>query len=101
VVTISRSITSHPLATSAPMAASRTHGPLGRLSRAKITRIGRDPSDCRRKNAANAAAIRPITRGVRLPPIVPRMPEIPIIKSVSISFPIGAYYEFAANIGKG
>ena len=40
VVTMSRSITSSPLATSAAMAASRTQVPLGRLSRPKTTLSG-------------------------------------------------------------
>jgi hypothetical protein len=80
VVTISRSITSTPLATNAPTAASRTHGPLGRLSRAKIT-LSFFPPDLRFKNAANAPDILDTTVGVSDPPIVPRIPEIPIINA--------------------
>jgi len=82
VVTMLRSTTSRPLATSAAMEASRTQVPLGRLSRPKTTfrlpvvEVRRDL-----RNAAKAADIRETTAGVREPPMVPRMPEMPIISS--------------------
>ena len=36
-------------------------------------------------HAANAAAIRPTTAGVSVPPMVPRMPETPIINASMLS----------------
>ena len=74
VVTTSRSTTSTPLAVSAATAASRTQGPLGRLSRPTTTVNGRPASPCSTSHAANAAAIRPTTGGVSDPPTVPPHP---------------------------
>ena len=60
------------------MAESRTHVPLGRLSRPKTTFKGR--ALCvSSSQAAKAAAICVTTVGVRLPPMVPRVPETPIM----------------------
>src|SRR6185295_7563907 len=88
VVTMSRSINSTPDATSAAAAASRTHQPLGRESRPKTRRKNRPLIGLRllRSHDENAMAMLPTTAGVRLPPIVPRIPEIPIIKA-SMRFP--------------
>ena len=83
VVTMSRSITSMPVATSADAAASRTQNPLGRESRPKTTR-NRDPCPgccVSYSHAANAAAMCDMTSGVSVPPTVPRMPETPIISA--------------------
>ena len=74
------------------MAASRTQVPLGRLSRPKT--IFRLPVEVVRRDlrkAAKAADMRETTVGVREPPMVPRMPEMPIISSDSM---VG-HYEFA------
>src|SRR5579862_3252502 len=97
VETISRSVTSTPLATSAATAESRTQGPERRLSRAKMTRRGSgDLWDLWRK-AAKAEAMRVMTAGVREAPTVPRIPEIPIMSADSM----GGDYGFAGWKGKG
>jgi hypothetical protein len=83
VVTMSRSITSIPLAASALTAASRTHGPLGRESRPKTTRKCVPLVGVRVcfSQTANAAANCVTTGGVSVPPTVPRSPETPSIKA--------------------
>src|SRR5580658_295688 len=95
VVTMSRSITSMPEATSAPIAASRTQVPLGRLSRPNTIFNG---ADCELSNnqAANAAAICVTTVGVKLPPTVPRVPETPIMSGSMVGVSL-AEEGFGAN----
>lgn len=83
VETISRSITSMPEATRAATAASRTQAPLGRESRPK-TILKCLPSAGAAlffSQAAKAEAICEITAGVSVPPMVPRIPETPIISA--------------------
>src|SRR5579872_5806632 len=97
VETIPRSTTSSPLATRAPTDASRTHVPLGRLSRPKTTFRLFDEVRRLFRNAANADDMRDTTAGVSEPPIVPRIPEMPIISSDSMA----RHYEFAGRYRKG
>jgi hypothetical protein len=80
------------------MAASRTQVPLGLLSRPKTT-LSRPVEEPRRllRNAAKAADMRDTTAGVREPPMVPRIPEMPIIKSDCMA----GHYEFAGAYRKG
>ena len=62
-------------------------------------------------HAANAAAIRLTTTGVNVPPIVPRMPETPIISAsmrqilsqnhkTATPQAVGQHYSFACRPGK-
>ena len=62
------------------MAASRTQSPLGRESRPKTTRSFLPGADSF-NHTANAAAMRPTTAGVSVPPTVPLIPDTPIIKA--------------------
>ncbi len=92
VLTMSRSMTSTPLAVSADTAASRTQKPLGRESRPKTTRKNLPLAGCcvRFNHVAKAADMRETTAGVSVPPMVPRIPEIPIINtSISSAFRYG------------
>src|SRR4051812_11980722 len=80
---MSRSTTATPWATRAEMAASRTNGPDGRESRPKTT-FRALPSlgvVVRLRWTASAEAIRMTVAGVSVPPIVPRIPETPIINA--------------------